>query len=278
MRLLLAFTAAITIMAVMSGLLLAPSSTPYGPHNPSWNGYSTASSMCLKPVYSLPSGGANTLFVIPATGVSRAEATYLAGFVKGGGRLVILSNGYPASNELLSYMGINASFTNATIIDPAFNAMNQYLPIAVMLNNPVIAANASFIALNNATALRINSSFIPMAVTSPFSNSSLGPGPLPVAAGLPYGKGYVILISSPAIFMNSMIGEYGNARLLKSLCIGSTAFLAANLPSRSPPHLVRVAVYGLWSLLSAFPINYLASLAPLIIAILLNWVKSNRST
>ncbi len=276
MRILIA-SIVMSIIAVAASLLFAPSSTPYGPHNPSWNGYSTASSLCLKPMYALPHGGVDTIFIIPVTGVTRGEAMGLARFVKGGGRLVILSNGYPAGNELLSYMGINASFTNITITDQAFNAMNQYLPLAIILSNPIITTNASFIALNNATVLRINSSFIPIAVTSPFSNSSIGHGPFTVAAAVPFGKGYIILVSSPAVFINSMMDRYGNAELLKSLCIGSTMLLANNLPEQSPPHLVRVAIYGLWGLLSMFPLNYLIPILPLIIAILLNWARTRRS-
>lgn len=46
-------------------------------------------------------------------------------------------------------------------------------------------------------------------------------GPFLVAAAVPRGRGgYVIIISDPAIFMNSVIGLRDNEEFLQSLCGG----------------------------------------------------------
>ncbi len=272
--------AAILVAALaFIALYYSGSNTPYGPHNEAWNGYSIAASKCLRPVY-YPDYNADSIFIIPMTPISGEGE--LAGFVERGGRLVVLGgNEYAAA--LLRGLGINASFINGTITDPAFNALNEDFPLAIVLNNPAAPSNATALALYGAEPITINGSYAAVAETSILSRAGEGGGaggggrgPFLVAAAVPRGRGYVVIVSDPAIFMNSIIGMQDNEEFLQSLCGGKAVLWAGELRVDSPSRLVRLAI-GYAARAASTPWSYALIAAPLLAAaILLNWNRGGR--
>ena len=225
------FITAIIILMIAALILMSPLlpiPDPYSAYNVYWNGYSEAVYLCNATVKYYGINDAKTVIIIPMIKPSPSFIGNLINFTRNGGVLIIISNGVYYGNYILKYMGINASFSNSSIIDPVINYVNPNLPIAMI--NPAFqnAIGAQYILLDNSSYIILpgKGNYIIIAETSSFSKAGNINGPFPVIAEIPYGNGSVILIADPSIFMNSMINYYGNSALLRWLCDhGNTVFL-----------------------------------------------------
>lgn len=255
----------ITIAALVIVVALGPSLTPFDVNNTYWDGYSTAASICLKPVYVLNGPiNASAVFVVPEVEIPRAQVDLLLRYVEGGGRLVVI-NGGPPSNELLRELGLNSRFSGAVIEDPVLNYINDKFPLAFIVSNPLLPINASVIVLDNATPIIIRDpGSIVLTETSPFSRAGNESGPFPVVVAVPLGRGYVILVSTPSIFMNSLINEAGNSELLRALCNGTAIYLENALAVNNAQLLIRSYLYSAYFAMLTYPLNYLLITLPLI--------------
>jgi len=267
----------IAVVVLIIAVALGPSLAPFDVNNTYWDGYSTAASICLKPAYALNGPiNASAVFVIPEIRIPRSQVDLLLNYVEGGGRLVVI-NGGPWSNELLRELGLNSRFLNTVIQDQTLNYVNNKFPLAFAISNPAIPINASVIVLDNATPIMIEDpGAVILAETSPFSRAGNESGPFPVIVAIPLGKGYVILISTPSVFMNSLINEAGNSELLRDLCNGTALYLENTLAMNNAQLLTRSYLYTAYSVMLTYPLNYLLITLPLLISSIVLLIRSKR--
>ncbi|GAB6948047.1 hypothetical protein JCM16161A_21770 [Vulcanisaeta sp. JCM 16161] len=264
------------LLLIIILIALGPSLTPFDAYNTYWDGYSTASSICLKPTYTLPNNltGISSIFIIPETNLSRPLVNSLLNYVVNGGRLVVIMGNRTLSNQLLSELGVGSRFMGGVIEDPVLNIINEKFPLAFIVSNPVVATNATVIALDDAAAIRINDpNAVVIAVTSEFSVLGNSTGPFPVVVAVPIGRGYVVLVSSPGIFINSMINEADNAEFLASLCGNGTALFLEGALASNPQVIVRAWLLTAYAYLSTYPINYLTIVMPIVITIMVLLIR-----
>ncbi|WP_069807922.1 DUF4350 domain-containing protein [Vulcanisaeta thermophila] len=264
-------TASVIItLTLLITVLLGPSTTPFDVSNPYWNGYSTASTLChVKPIYGLNQvGNVDILIVIPTMKPTASIIRALANYAAGGGTLLILSNGAMYGNDVLQLMGINASITSGVITDPVFNIINEYFPLARTPSGLVLA-------LDNASALIIGSTPVSViAETNAFSRVGNSTGPFIVAAEFGYGGGKVIVITTPSIFMNSMIKLGDNEEFLKQLCGNHTVGLLEPLLGGEPLSSFRVLLMDSWLEVSHYPINYVIAALPVLLLIIMLLIRT----
>ena len=266
----------ILLLLITIAIALGPSLTPFDIYNTYWDGYSKAASICLRPTYSLPNNlsGVSSIFIIPETNISTSLTTKLLNYVVNGGRLVILVGNETITNQLLGELNIGSRFMGGVIEDSVFNVANEKFPLAFILNNSVIPTNATVIALDNAVAIRINDpGAVVIAETSRFSVVNNVTGPFPVIVAIPVGRGYVVLVSSPGAFMNSMIGEADNAAFLRSLCGDGTALFIEGALAGNPQFIIRTGLLTAYGYVSTYPINYLVIIMPIIITIIVLLIR-----
>ncbi|MFP3240749.1 MAG: DUF4350 domain-containing protein [Caldivirga sp.] len=271
-----ALVAAITlsILLALAVVYLYPYTAPYSPSNPNWDGYSKAASICLRPVYTpWELNSSRVVFVIPLVNLPKAYVNGLRGMLARGGVVVVLSNS-PTANHLLRELGVNASITGLVIKDPLFNSLNEYFPIAAVSNYSPLNITASFITLDNATVINPGNATV-VALTGLSSIAGGESGPFPVMVTARVGKGYVVLISSPGVFMNSLLGYRGNMMLLRELCNGSAAYLIPSLGGGVQLTL-RMYVAYLRHYASQYPANYALSAAPMVLLSLMLFLKRRR--
>lgn len=268
-------TSIIIVMALLISVVLGPSTAPFDLNNPYWNGYSIAGKLCnVKPIYIVNQViNVTTLLVIPNTMPTMSTAQALKNYVINGGTLVILSNGAMFGNSLLQYLGINASITNEVITDPIYNVINEYFPLAYTVNGEHL-----ILTLDNASALIANGNAHIIAETSAFSRLGNVTGPFIVAARFNYGNGKVIVITTPSIFMNSVITMNDNEEFLRQLCGNSTTGLLETLLSSNPLIRVKISLVSILYATRFSPFNYTIPLIPIIILVIMFLTKTKKET
>jgi hypothetical protein len=270
----LALAITLSILLALAVVYLYPYTAPYSPSNPNWDGYSKAASICLRPVYTpWELNSSRVVFVIPLVNLPKAYVNGLRGMLARGGVVVVLSNS-PTANRLLRELGVDVSITGLVIKDPLFNSLNEYFPIAAVSNYSPLNITASFITLDNATVINPGNATV-VALTGLSSIAGNEPGPFPVIAAARVGKGYVVIISSPGVFMNSLLGYGGNMMLLRELCNGSATYLVPALGGGVQLTL-RMYVAYLRHYASQYPANYALSAAPMVLLSLMLFLKRRR--
>ena len=264
----------LSILLALAVVYLYPYTAPYSPSNPNWDGYSKAASICLRPVYTpWELNGSRVVFVIPLVNLPKAYVNGLKGVLTRGGVVVVLSNS-PTANRLLRELGVDAYITGLVIKDSLFNSLNEYFPIAAVSNYSPLNITASFITLDNATVINPGNATV-VALTGLSSIAGNEPGPFPVMVAVRVGKGYVVIISSPGIFMNSLLGYGGNMMLLRELCNGSATYLVPALGGGVQLTL-RMYVAYLRHYASQYPANYALSAVPMVLLSLMLFLKRRR--
>lgn len=264
----------ISLIMVLAIIYLYPYPAPYSPGNTGWDGYSRAVSICLRPVYTPQEvASSRVVFVVPLVKLGGAYINALRSVLSGGGVVVILANS-PSANQLLRELNVNASFTGLVIKDLLFNSINEYFPIATVGNYGPLNISATFITLDNATVINATNA-VALALTGPSSVADGSVGPFPVMVAIRHGRGYVVLISSPGVFMNSLIGYGGNMALLRELCNGSAAYLVTALYG-GPQVELRVYLSYLLQYISQYPLNYTLSSLPMVLLAMVLFLKGRR--
>jgi len=217
------------LITVLFAIYYTPTIQVFGDSNPYWNGLSILKSRLnatsLNSYSSLPFIGQGFVLIIigPQKPFYAQEIASIEQFLNTGGTLIIADN-FGTGNQLISSLGLDSRFGNQTVYDPVFS-----------LGNPsIIYAFSSIKSIKNitlyySTYLILGSNYKVIANSSIFSyininNTSVKYGPFPIIAYTNYGKGKVVLIATPYIWVNFFING-GNLELLDYIIQNETAIL-----------------------------------------------------
>jgi hypothetical protein len=230
-RKLLPLLTAVAVVALLALIWFFPPTGDFRVGNPFWNGYSGFSgsfnATAISSINGLPANSSGTVLVeVPYAPFTSQDLSRLQQFVAGGGTLVLMDD-YGYGNQVLEYLGLNASFSGVPLLDPLFHYKNDFFPrisnFAPLLN----LTSTAYFAMDRGTVLLTNYSSGVLAWSSSFSflspNSgsanSVGAtlGPLPVAYYQRIDKGMVIAVADPSIIINSMIGVDSNYAFINNI-------------------------------------------------------------
>jgi hypothetical protein len=212
----------------------SPIDDRYSVMNTQWNG---TSELAKRGFLAVTSTLGNTLsstdlpavllIIGPTRQFTEADANSIAGFVAGGGLLIVADNS-GSGNGLLELLGLPVRFDGRVLIDPLFYRKQPNFPVVFDFLPSEFSAGVHEVVLNYATALSIQpgSDVKLLASSSPFSfldsnnsgekDSDEPSGPFPVLAEVALGDGFVILFSSPASLANDLVDEANNNILLEN--------------------------------------------------------------
>ncbi|MCD6358558.1 MAG: hypothetical protein J7L90_01185 [Dehalococcoidia bacterium] len=220
------------VALISAGCIYSTSSVQdFMPGNNIWNGMrdfgNEVNATNIDSLDTLPelSQGA-TLVEIPYTHCEEGELSRIKEFVVQGGNLLLLDDfGY--GNDVLEYLGVNARFSGARLLDPLFCYKNPMQPRITDFSPEVRQAGVSVVTLNYATGLTGVDELEVLAWSSSCSfldydgNGEWSYGeekcPSPVAARVKLGKGKVTIVSDPSIMINSMRGKGDNTAFIEYL-------------------------------------------------------------
>jgi len=255
----IALGAALSAVIVIAFLAMVPSSYDFAPDNPLYNGLSQlVGRYGLIPVGFEGLGdlgpGSVVLVIGPGRGFTQAEALSLRSYVERGGVLVIADD-FGSGNAVLGYMGVPIRFDGRLLSDPIYMYRNQRLPIVRFDIN----GSTYNVYLNYATIVN-GSGGSCIGYSSPFSylDENLNGvrdqgepwGPFCVAYMARTGSGYIIAISDPSLFINSMLGLGDNSKLVERLISGRAAYILTGIWIQDRYSMIRSLVVG--SLATAF--------------------------
>jgi hypothetical protein len=230
-RKLLAILIVVIVLSMTVLVAFYPATGNFSADNPFWNGLTTFdkqfNGVTVESFNSLPSEPKGTAFiVIPYEPFTQSQLNDLSNYVSLGGTLIIMDN-YGFGNQILSYLGLNLRFTGEPLLDPLFNYKNGWFPEITNFSAAPVTSDVSSIVLNHATSLSNTSGATVIAYSSDFSFLSLNDnsvwnandpsGPLPVAAYVKIGEGYMIAVANPSILINSMIGMNNNLQFITNV-------------------------------------------------------------
>ncbi|MFA5307908.1 MAG: DUF4350 domain-containing protein [Dehalococcoidales bacterium] len=238
---------------LLTGLVLAawlmPANDDFRDETLAWNGISDmAGEYPLQTLTRLadlpPDPTGATLIAIPYAEYTTEELERLDVFAANGGRL-ILADDYGHGNQVLAYLGLAARFAGEKLIDPMVNYRSGQFPSITRLETNPLTDNVTTLVLNHATGIEGADGDQIIARSSSFSFLDLNgsgsydagepQGPLAVIAQQSRGKGQVILIADPSIFINSMQKTGDNAALVQNIFSsgagGSVYFDLSHLPA-----------------------------------------------
>lgn len=222
----------LVIMLVLCAIIwFYPSTGDFRVDNPFWNGLSEFSGYenirVLDSFADLPSPGrASALILVPYTGFSDVELGQLRSYVSSGGTLVLLDD-YGFGNQVLSGLGLKMRFMGYTLMDPLFNHKNALMPKITNFANQSFSVNVTSVVFNHATALNGTSDASVIAVSSSFSFVDVNgdgefdagdvAGPMPVAAFVRVGEGFVVAVTDPSLLINGMVGFDDNLLFIRDV-------------------------------------------------------------
>jgi hypothetical protein len=242
-----ALIAVIVVAALLISVpLLNTTKEDFSTYNTVWNGASDAKALTsrdgytTRPVFALSeigSSGDGALFMFnPNSSVSFAggDASALQSFVQNGGVLV-LANDFGNGNAVLSGLGVSgaARFNGSLLQDNVSKGVDAAHPLVTDVSASGLTAGVHELYFNYGTALDTPGGNVTVlarsAPTSYLSTSAGGnatasatAGARPVLATLNYGKGRIVLLSDPSVFINGMLGQADNRQLLTSMLANLT--------------------------------------------------------
>ncbi len=233
---LIILTAALLLVLAVA-IWFYPSNEDFRTENFFWNGTGeTLGSYEVSPLESfseLPQRPAGTtLLLIPYLYFTSDELAELNSFVSRGGTLV-LADDYGHGNQVLEYLGIKVRFSREVLLDPLSNYKNKWFPVIARLKDDPLTANTDSLVFNHATSLvNVENSDV-IAFSSMFSFLDLNSnqtwdneestGPFPVISQHKLGRGQILLIADPSIFINSMEPLGGNSNFIKNIAAAATS-------------------------------------------------------
>jgi len=213
----------------------SPIDDPYSMHNTQWNG---TSALTQRGFVAVTAGLADTLsstnatqillIVAPSRSFSREEASSIGDSVRKGGLLVITDN-FGSSNELVDLLGLPVKFDNRLLVDLLFYRKQPVFPVISDFTESEFSMGLNELVLDYATILNVTatSEVKVLASSSAFSFLDLDrdgkkspqepSGPFPILAELQLGEGKVLLFTSPASLANELIDEGNNSALVENI-------------------------------------------------------------
>ncbi len=229
-NLLLIVLAIVLIISIFS-VWFVPSVQAFMVGNPTWNGIkSTLKEINGRTVGSmsqLPSSPQNSVLItVPALVYNQPDLEKMKSYVENGGTL-LLADDYGFGNGILAYLGVATRFNGAPLLDPLFCYKNPSFPKITDFSPDIISQDITQVVFNHATALDNVPEEYGLAWSSPTSFlDTNGDGKQgadetatrrPVAARIPIGKGFLVLVADPSILINTMANRYDNLAFIKSI-------------------------------------------------------------
>ena len=213
----------------------SPIDDPYSMHNTQWNGTSALAqrgfvAVTADLVDTLSSANATQILLIvaPSRPFSREEVSSIGDSVRKGGLLVITDNFGP-SNELVDLLGLPVKFDDRLLVDPLFYRKQPVFPVISDFTESEFSMGLDELVLDYATILNVTatSEVKVLASSSAFSfldsnrdgekSPQESSGPFPILAELQLGSGKVLLFTSPASLANELIDEGSNSVLVENV-------------------------------------------------------------
>ena len=228
------FAVVLSAILMVSLAYVWPIEEPYHPLNEGWDGCSkivgTAQNRTFILTYDeLTASGSRLLAIIgPNREFSQSETSHIRSFLDSGG-IVLLADGFGTGNGLLEALDVSARFSKIPIADLLYYSKEPSFPIITDFSPSPVTVNIAALLLNHPSYIEISnySSVTKLASSSLFSfvdlNGDSRPEPnatidsYPVLASTSIGRGSLILVSDPSIFVNEMIDLYDNMQLFKNL-------------------------------------------------------------
>jgi hypothetical protein len=220
-----------------------PIQEAYHPLNQDWNGCigiaSLTANTTLLLSYDRPLPNETSLLAIigPSVNFTKHESSNIGKFLEGGG-VVLLADDFGTGNSLLEGLNVSARFSNQPLADLYYYSKNPDFPIITDFSPSPATDNLSAIVLDRPSYIDIGN---PISVTkigssSPFSFIDASGNGRPsanettesytVLASVRIGRGLLLLVADPSMFINDMIGLYDNMRLFQNaLKIGDGSVL-----------------------------------------------------
>jgi hypothetical protein len=237
--LLVGLAAAVLLGAVVAG---TSSAAAFGVYNDGWDGVSElrglAETTGAEPEVvtnasryaTVDPNGTVAVVLSPDRAYTDREAARLRAFVRGGGTLVVAEDFGSNGGPLLAAVGAGTRFDGTLLRDERSAWRSPAMPVATEVTNrsetPYTDGVAS-LTLNHGTTLSPGANATVLVRSSPFSyrdtngNDALDPeeslAARPVVAIEPVGRGRVIAVSDPSVFLNAMLEREGNRRFARNL-------------------------------------------------------------
>ena len=239
---------------------MMPSTDNYNPENPFWNGLKNlknitnatqiTSTTQLKQIID-PKHTA-ILILGPEKPFTPQETQTIKEILEKGATILVADD-FGQANTLLKQLQIQCKFTQHLLVDPVFYYKNRKLPKIFHIKNTTWTKNVEELTLNYATTLNITSTEIEiLANSSEYSYIDINmndqwdqgepKGSQPILAQTRIGKGNLILLSDPSIFINSMINKSDNTQLLKNIAKGKTVYLDLSHYKTTPHTKLKTAI------------------------------------
>jgi hypothetical protein len=230
------------VVATLLGVVVAAStsSAAFGLYNPGWEGTSELRSVAddagTEPtvarnvsVYDRAGDGTVAVVLAPDRPYSDRDLATIRAFLARGGTLVIAEDVGAGGNELLRGVNATARVNGTLLRDERFNFRSPALPVANnVTDNETLTQGAGRLTLNygsvvepgdgNTTVLVRSSGF---AYLDADDDGELDEterlASRPVATVESVGRGRVVVVSDPSLFINTMLERSGNRRFARNL-------------------------------------------------------------
>lgn len=228
---LVAVVLAIVLFVSWLSVAFYPSLHDFMDANPFWNGLQEFNSRFgAESVADLAGVGrvaeGDVLVVIPYLPYQPGELETIAGFVVGGGTLLLMDD-YGYGNQVLERLGLDMRFDGDPLLDPYLTYRNQRLPLAADLAEWLKLNGVEQVAMDGASSLDVSGPYQVLARSSDTSfvdrdgsevwEEGEPEGPFVVAAQASVGRGRVVAVSDPSIAINSMLDRGDNLRFLEQV-------------------------------------------------------------
>jgi hypothetical protein len=244
-------TAGIALSAVLmlSVAYYWPIQEAYHPLNQDWNGCSRIANMTANTTlllsYNKPLPNSTSLLAIigPSMNFTERESSSIGKFVANGG-VILLADDFGTGNSLLEQLNVSVRFSEEPLADLYYYSKNPDFPIITDFSRSTATNNLSAIVLDRPSFINAgnSSSVTKIGFSSPFSFiDSNGYGralanetiaSYTVFASVMIGKGLLLLVADPSMFINDMVGIRDNMRLFENALRmggGSVIFDTAHL-------------------------------------------------
>ncbi len=175
--------------------------------------------------YSLSSNKSSLVILGPKQKFTKRETNYIDSFMVKGG-IVVLSDDFGKGNTLLDGLNTSSRFIGKPVLDLSFEKKPDF-GVAYNVRESDLTNNVSYVLLNRPTGIvpdRNSTSYMNTSEASWVDRNNNGmhdPGEkrrnIPLLTMEDYGKGKLILVSDPSIFINSMREELDNRVLTNNI-------------------------------------------------------------
>jgi hypothetical protein len=241
--------AALSAVLMLSVGYYWPIQEAYHPLNQDWNGCSTIASLTANTTlllsYDKPLPNATSLLAIigPSLNFTEHESSSIGRFLTEGG-IVLLADDFGTGDSLLEGLNVSSRFSKEPLADLYYYNKNPDFPIITNFSPSPATENLSAIVLDRPSYINTEnpSSVTKIGSSSPFSFIDLSGNGRPltnetidsytVFASVRIGRGLLLLVADPSMFINDMIGLRDNMRLFQNALKiggGSVIFDTAHL-------------------------------------------------